>query len=191
MKKTALQLVVGIVFYVLLTGFFGAKGDTNAKKIENINKMRQETLAILYKQKPTARNEINKGAGYAVFSNIGMNLLLLSTGNGYGVAHDNKTGKDIYMKMLSGGVGVGLGVKDFRGIFIFQNRKAFNYFVEHGWTGQAQADAAAKADDKGQAAAASYEVAPGVKLYQLTKNGIAVQATIQGTKYWKDDELNR
>ncbi len=33
-------------------------------------------------------------------------------------------------------------------------------------------------------------VAPGIKLYQITENGLALQATIQGTKYWKDAELN-
>jgi len=29
-----------------------------------------------------------------------------------------------------------------------------------------------------------------VALYQLTETGLALQATIQGTKYFKDDELN-
>lgn len=27
-------------------------------------------------------------------------------------------------------------------------------------------------------------------LYQLTENGLALQATIQGTKYFKNDDLN-
>jgi hypothetical protein len=30
----------------------------------------------------------------------------------------------------------------------------------------------------------------GITVYQLTKSGLALQATIKGTKYWKDDELN-
>jgi hypothetical protein len=34
------------------------------------------------------------------------------------------------------------------------------------------------------------DVAPGIKLYQLTQQGLALQATIQGTKFWKDDELS-
>ena len=40
------------------------------------------------------------------------------------------------------------------------------------------------------AAAAAIDVAPGIKLYQITETGLAVQATVQGTKYMKDDELN-
>ena len=55
---------------------------------------------------------------------------------------------------------------------------------------RAQADAAAKAGEKGGAADSAIDVGPGVELYQLTENGLALQATIQGTKYWKDDELN-
>ena len=190
MKKNICLLTIGLVFFVFLTGFLGAKGDNPAEKRRAINEMRRETLAELFKLVPSAREEIRRAVGYAVFSNIGINVLLISTGNGYGVAHDNITGRDIYMKMLSGGVGVGFGVKDFRGIFVFYNRDAFNNFVEHGWTAQGQADAAAKANDKGAAISAAIEVAPGVRLYQLTENGIAAQATIQGTKYWKDDELN-
>ena len=42
----------------------------------------------------------------------------------------------------------------------------------------------------GGAADSAVYVAPGVELYQLTANGLALQVTIQGTKYWKDDELN-
>ena len=45
-------------------------------------------------------------------------------------------------------------------------------------------------DDEGDAAALAIDVSPGVKLFQLTESGLALQATIQGTKYWKDDDLN-
>jgi len=37
---------------------------------------------------------------------------------------------------------------------------------------------------------ASITVALGIRIYKLTKNGLALQATIQGTKYWKDGDLN-
>ena len=33
-------------------------------------------------------------------------------------------------------------------------------------------------------------VAPDVELYQITENGLALEATIQGTKYFKDSDLN-
>jgi len=33
-------------------------------------------------------------------------------------------------------------------------------------------------------------VSPGVWVYQLTEKGLALEATLQGTKYSKDDDLN-
>ncbi len=44
--------------------------------------------------------------------------------------------------------------------------------------------------EDGAALEGAITIQPGIKLYKLTKNGIAIQATIQGTKYWKDDDLN-
>ena len=43
---------------------------------------------------------------------------------------------------------------------------------------------------EGGALNAAITVAPGIRLYKLTQNGLAIQATIQGTKYWKDGDLN-
>ncbi len=92
--------------------------------------------------------------------------------------------------MVTAGVGIGLGVKDFRGVFVFTTRDAFRRFTEDGWDASAQADLAAKAGNKGGAFAGAIDVAPGIKLYQITEHGLALQATIQGTKYWRDADLN-
>ena len=190
MKKLTVLLSL-IATLTILGGCAGAKGNTKPEKISNIHQMRKTDLAELYKLAPSARQHISNAYGYAIFDNTGINLLLVSTGQGYGVAHNNRTGKDTYMKMFSAGVGIGLGVKDFRGIFVFQNKGVFDQFVNTGWSAGGQADAAAKVDKKaGGAVALAIDVAPGIQLYQITKNGLAIQATIQGTKYWKDDELN-
>lgn len=176
---------------LFVAGCTGPKGETPAAKRAEVRKMRTETLAALYKAQPKAQQAIRKAYGYGVFSNVGVHVIFLSGGNGWGVVRNNKSGKDVYMKMLSGGVGFGLGVKDFRGVFVFTKRGALKQFIESGWDASAQADAAAKAGRKGGAFAGAADVAPGIKLYQLTESGLALQATVQGTKYWKDDELNR
>lgn len=186
-----MHILAAVAVGIFLSGFTGlAVAASPEEKRKEIRKMRSETLAKLYKVHPLAKGDIQKAVGYAVFSNIGINLILFSAAGGSGVAHNNRTGKDIYMKMVSGGVGFGLGVKDFRGIFVFSTAKTFQQFIESGWAADAQADAAAKSGEKGGAAAGAITVAPGVDLYQLTETGLALQATIQGTKYYKDDELN-
>ena len=67
-----------------------------------------------------------------------------------------------------------------------ENDKALTQFLDSGWSGSAQTDAAAKAGKSG----AAYSGAPGVWVYQIIKNGIALQITLQGTKYYKDYDLN-
>ncbi len=174
----------------LTAGCMGPKGDTLAEKRQAAQQMRADTLDALYEIEPAAREVIGSAVGYATFSNVGIYLFLLSTGSGWGVVHDQEAGTDTYMKMYSAGVGLGLGVKDFRGVFIFTERAALDRFVEQGWQAGAQADAVAKAEEKGDGFAGAVDVAPGIKLYQITENGLALMATIQGTKYWKNDDLN-
>lgn len=176
-------LVLMLLFSSLLYG--GVKEDR-----QEILEDSKKTLSMLYKAYPSSKNIIRGSYGYATFSNIGVNLIFFSAEGGKGVAVNKRTGKKIYMKMASGGIGIGLGVKDFRAVFVFDNKKVFNSFVNKGWEANAQADASAKSDKKGGSLEGAVTVQPGIKLYKMTKNGLALQATIQGTKYWKDDDLN-
>ncbi len=182
--------LVSIALITLVTGCMSPRGATVEEQRQNARQMRSETLAELYEIHPFAKTQIDQAVGYGVFSNVGVNLFLLSTASGWGIVRDKATGRDTHMKMYSAGIGPGLGVKDFRGVFVFTSESALNQFVEDGWDASAQADAAAKSDDKGDAWSGAVDVAPGIKLYQLTKHGLALQATIQGTKFWKDDELS-
>ena len=168
-----------------------AKSDVETRRAET-RTMRDEVLKELYKLHPEAVTKIKKAAGYAVFSNVGVNVIFASFAGGHGVVvktgflKDNET----FMKMGSAGIGIGLGIKDFRAVFVFTDKEKLETFIEKGWDFSGQADAAAKSDNKGAAASGAGTVIPGVEIYQITKNGLALQATLQGTKYWKDKDLN-
>jgi lipid-binding SYLF domain-containing protein len=168
-----------------------AKSDPDTERKE-IRAMRDSVLAELYKMKPEAKAKISKAAGYAVFTNVGVNVIFASFAGGKGIVVEDGLLKDTetFMKMGSAGVGLGLGIKDFRAVFVFSDKEKLRAFVEKGWDFSGQADAAAKSDDKGAAVAGAGSVVPGVEVYQITKNGLALQATLQGTKYWKDKDLN-
>jgi len=183
--------MIASVLVVALLSAIGSSADDNDEKREKSRKMAAQTLQDLYKLQPTAQAAIQKSAGYAVFNNMGVNVLLLSTARGAGIAVNSKTKQETFMKMISAGGGFGLGVKDYRVIFVFGNDKALAQFLDSGWSGSAQTDAAAKAGEKGGAYSGAVEVAPGVWVYQITKNGLALQLTLQGTKYYKDDDLNK
>lgn len=181
--------LLSLVFVLMFSAGCAVKGSSPSEKRNNILKMKNEVLRDLYKVKPQVRAMINKAPGYAVFSNANVNVIFLSVGGGYGVVKNNRTGKHIFMKMGEAGVGLGLGVKDFRAVFVFHDSKTMNRFIDKGWEFGGHADAAAKARDKGAAVGGELLV-DNITIYQLTETGLALQATIKGTRYWKDDELN-
>ena len=168
-----------------------AKADADTQRTE-IREMRDKVLEELNQLHPGVKDKIKRAAGYAVFTNVGINVVLASFAGGHGLVVSSGPFKDkeTFMKMGSAGIGFGLGVKDFRAVFIFTDKDKLRTFIDKGWDFSGQADAAAKSDKKGGAVAAAETVIPGVEIYQITKNGLALQATLQGTKYWKDKDLN-
>jgi lipid-binding SYLF domain-containing protein len=185
------KTVVSAVVAVFLLASVSIAQDKNEENRQKIRKMASQTLQDLYKLQPAAKAAVEKSAGYAVFKNTGTNLLLVSTASGAGIAVNASTKQETFMKMVSAGGGVGVGVKDYRIIFVFDNAKTLDDFLNSGWSGSAQADAAAKAGDKGGAYSGAEEISPGIWVYQITKNGLAIQVTLQGTKYYKNDDLNK
>ncbi|MBT8136590.1 MAG: hypothetical protein KJO54_06220 [Gammaproteobacteria bacterium] len=187
-----MRLVHGLfalILALLLASCVTNRGATPAEKRDAIQEMKNDVLQQLYRQKRSARAEVAEAPGYAVFSNANVNLILASFGGGYGVVHNNETGRDTYMRMGEVGIGLGAGVKDYRVVFVFHDSETMNDFIEHGWAFGGQADAAAKAGDKG-AAVGGEAIVDDVSIYQLTESGLALQATVKGTKYWRDGKLN-
>jgi hypothetical protein len=75
-------------------------GDSKADKQKKIRKMAQDTLQRLYKAEPKAKARVENAAGYAVFSDVGVKILLTGSGKGHGLAVNNKSKHETFMKML-------------------------------------------------------------------------------------------
>ncbi|MDM7859693.1 YSC84-related protein [Alteromonas sp. ASW11-36] len=183
------KLLTSFLLVSLLSGCASMGQGSVAEKRTAILDMRNTTLQKLYAEKPDTRAQINSAEGYAVFSNANVNLIFMAAGTGYGVVENRATGKRTFMNMAEGGVGFGLGVKDYRIIMVFHTQEAINQFVESGWTFGGNADAAAKAGEKGGSVEAEAYYGD-VSVYTLTESGLALQATVKGTKFWQDDQLN-
>lgn len=183
------------IFFILIVLLLGLNGCATtgkksvAEKRQAVLNMKSDVLSDLYRVRPDVKSQIARAPGYAVFSNANINLIFASFGGGYGVLKNNQNGHNTYMNMGEVGIGLGLGVKDFRGVFVFHNADTMARFRDQGWAFGAQADAAAKASDKGGAVGGEITV-DNMTIYQLTETGLALQATIKGTKFWKDTELN-
>ncbi|MBN4074959.1 MAG: hypothetical protein COA71_06755 [SAR86 cluster bacterium] len=173
---------------MLLSACISTQGSISERR-QAVQDMKISVLTELYEVKPDVEGQISQATGYAVFSNANINLIFASFGGGYGVLRDNRTDQDTYMKMGEVGLGFGAGIKDFRVVMIFHTADALDRFLENGITFGAQADAAAVADDQGVAFGAEVTV-DNITIYQMTKAGLALQATVKGTRFWEDDELN-
>lgn len=164
---------------------------TKDEKRQDVRDVTENTLQRLYKSQPHAKDAIERSAGYAVFSNFGMKILFAGGGSGSGIAVNRKTKKETFMKMVEVQAGLGVGVKKFRLVWVFEKQSDLDKFINAGWELGAQATASAQMSGKGsEVYAGAMSISPGVWLYQLTDDGLAAELTAKGTKYYKDSDLN-
>ena len=152
-----------------------AKIDSNA----------ESALARLFKASSAAKGQFDAAAGYAVFDTRKFSFLI-TTGTGSGVAVDRSSGKRTYMKMATGGLNIGGGVKFYQVVFLFPDKATMNDFVENGWS--ADTDVGAQSGDEG--ASLGMRLKNGVIVHNLSDEGLVLAASLTGTKYWKDGDLN-
>jgi lipid-binding SYLF domain-containing protein len=186
MNKSKLLFIAVLVTLSAISVTAKSKEEKQAEA----RKKAQQTLAKLYKARPSAEAAIKKAAGYAVFNSSGMKILVAGGGKGKGIAVDNGTQKVVYMKMREVQAGLGMGVKKFSTIFVFETKTALEKFINSGWEFGGQTTAAAKTGDGGGSYQGAASVSEGVWMYQLTDKGLALELTGKGTKYFKDGDLN-
>jgi len=156
----------------------------------SVREMANETLAQLYQQYPGARRQIERAAGYAVFSNFGLKVLFMGSATGEGLAVSHATRRETFMRMVELQPGYGFGVQRFRLVFVFETPQALDQFVQSGWEfgGNVMASAQTRTQQMGNQLGVS--VSPGVLMYQLSDQGAIVGVSITGAKYYPDPNLN-
>ena len=189
-KRTAILKFIFLTLACSLAIVAHAADDKKAEEQKQVRKMAHDTLQRLYKAEPKAKGAVEGAAGYAVFSNTGLKILMLGSGKGEGLAVNNKSHQETFMKVVELQAGLGFGVKKFSVIFVFENDKAFDSFVNSGWEFGGQSTVAATTGEKGGAMTGAASVSDGVWMYQMTDKGVALEITAKGTKYYKDDDLN-
>ena len=186
MRRRTMALAMTAVVSLPRVALAATKEESQAE----VRKAGEQALAAVYKVQPSARKAVESAAGYAAFSNFGMKILVAGSGTGKGVAVNNKTKAVTYMRMAEIQAGIGLGVKKFHLVWVFESAQALSNFTNSGWEIGAQATASAKTGDKGASYQGAVSVAPGVWLYQVSGDSLALELTAKGTKYYKDTDLN-
>jgi len=187
MKRTTLPTLISLILICAV----GVAAKSKEEKQAEARKKADATLARLYKAKPSSQAAIKNAAGYAVFNSSGVKILVAGGGKGSGIAVNHGTNKVTYMKMREIQAGLGMGAKKFSTIFVFETQEVLDKFINSGWEFGGQTTAAAKTGDGGGSLEGAKSVSSGVWMYQLTDKGLALELTGKGTKYFKDDDLNK
>lgn len=190
MKKTRFGSIAAVTLALVCILPANLAAESKAEKQEDIQRVEQQTLQQLYEAQPSAKAAIEKAAGYAVFSDMGIKILFGGTGNGQGVVVNNQTKQKTYMKMVELQAGLGFGISKFRNVFVFKTKAAMDSFINTGWQFGGQATAGVKTADSGGAMQGAVSVDNDMWLYQLTERGLNVSVTVTGAKYYKDGALN-
>lgn len=184
--KIILWVWVGALSLVLVAPAQAA--DAAAQKAE-LRKMCDESLAALYKESPEAKAEIRKAAGYGCFSSFGVSFFVGGAG-GRGLVHDNATNKTTFMNMGQASGGLDFGVKDYREVLVFRDKATLAKFINKGWEFGGQGTAAATAQGKGAKVEEAEVSSSPIKVYPMTRTGLAIGVSAGARKYWKDKDLN-
>ena len=166
-------------------------GSLEARR-EALLDLRDKTVAELVARKPGIEDELASAVGYGVFGSTPYNIVLLAMGEGAGVLTDNQTGKTTYMKMAGVGSAPGVASKRFRQLIVFRNRDLFDTFAAVGADVGASSNAHFKAGTgKGLVLDGSISFNPMLSSYQLTDDGVVLQANWGGVGYLPDEALNQ
>ena len=149
--------------------------DTNAQRGLDELLASNEGAKALYEQ----------AHGYAVFTATKAGFLVTG-GGGTGVVINKATGDRVYMRMGTGGIGLGIGAQTYDLVILFETDAVLTAFMDGGWDSSATAQAAA--GQEGITVTSSF--IDGMAFYQLTDKGLMAVADVAGTRFWVADNLN-
>ena len=166
-----------------------SEAEWNQQKLEakrsQIDATAGAALDQLLKGNASAKELYDKAYGWAAFDNLKLGFFF-SGGGGKGVAVAKAHGTRTYMSMGSAGFGLAFGGKKYQVVFLFQDSKSFNNFVNNGWQAQGSANATAGTSQVG----GQTGFVNGMAIYQIGSTGLMANVDLSGSKYFKDKDLN-
>ena len=189
MKK--LLSTVMLLMMLLASTAWAKSDETAAQQRAEIRNMSAQTLERLYEKQPNARRVIKNCYAYATLSNSGVKVLFVGNARGRGLAINNQTGEEVFMKMREMSGGIGIGAKEYDLIFVFADKEAWDSFIAGKTRFGGSAEASANDGVSGGSIEGADIAAKGTWVYQMTTKGLTLEATLKGTKVYKDKKLNK
>ena len=191
MKKMMLRTMAMVLLCMMMTAtVFASNAEKVAKERAEIDALSAKALQNLYEKMPSAERVIDNCYAYATLSNTGIKLGIFGSAHGRGLAVNNATREQVYMRMEEMGAGIGIGVKEYDLIFVIGTEAAWNSFISGDIKFGGSAEASASDGYAGGAIEGASMAADGIWVYQMTTKGLALEASIKGTKIYADKKLN-
>ncbi len=168
-----------------------AEGERDVEREhKELQDARLKALQRLFRQQPAAQQVLENGLGYAVFSSVGLDLGLVSNRRGGGILRINRSGRDVFYKMLSTNGSQETGLEGFAVIVVFQSPDAIARVEEDGWAFPGETGVNPQPVDQGDGSLTESNAAPGTAIYPLTATGARLQQVLQGSRFLQDEGLN-
>lgn len=161
----------------------------NAKQRASILRVGDAALSELYRAKPEVKGIIENAAGYAVFSDFGFRSMPMADARAMGVAVNNRTGRETFMKMVQLQSGPAANIPRFRMVLVFETERAFSVFTKSAWILGPSVMAAAVPDDRIGPFSGATMLQQGMHVYQLDQHGVLVGFTVTDVMFYRDREL--
>ncbi|MBR0289873.1 MAG: hypothetical protein IJQ82_12930 [Selenomonadaceae bacterium] len=188
--KRIFVLATLLLCMLTATTTFAASKDSVVEQRRQVDQLSAKVLEKLYETYPHAQRVIEECYAYATLSNSDVEVLFVGSSHGRGLAYNNQTGEKVYLRMEELSAGLGIGAKEYNLIFLINTRDAWENFIAGKTRFGASAEASADDGINGGSIEGAEYVAPGVWVFQMTTKGLELEATLKGTKIYKDKKLN-
>jgi lipid-binding SYLF domain-containing protein len=161
----------------------------NEKQRASIRRVAETALSELYRAKPSARIAVESSAGYAVFSDYGFRFIFMGDARAMGVAVNNMTKQETFMKMVELHPTSSTNGGKFRLVLVFETEDVLRTFTKSAWFLGPNVMAAAFPDDKVGPFSGAMALMPGMHVYQLDQSGVLAGFSVRDVMFYKDREL--
>ena len=174
MKKTIINLVAILVLTMTSQFSMAQTGESTAEFTQES----MEALAKMIKKSPSLQPYYDQSYGYAVFPKVAKVGVSLGVAAGKGIVFKNHLAISMSkLKQLT--FGLQFGAQKYSEVIFFQNKKAFEQFMNKKLKLNGQASAVAI--KKGASADLSYSY--GVAVFTQAKGGLMFEASIGGQHF--------
>ena len=175
--------IIRIFVLLLLVFYLGGCATTipveeRAQKREDINRIAEETITALVEKNPELQDKVDASVGYFVAQVSAVSATVIGGGAGIGVLYNKEDSTRTYMNVSRYDLGMGVGVRKFRILLLFNEREALEDFLRGGWDTAMGAETAGGSEGAVAATASKMDQFD-VSVHFLTDSGAHLAASLR------------